>query len=69
MGNEEQNVDEECKQADQEVKDSNDEDYKKISGGMGGRMEVRDEGEDEHYQCDECRNRVDDQDGRQGRPG
>ena len=66
MRNEEQDVDEESQQRDQKRGEGEDEQREQVARRVGGRVEVRSDGESEADQCHESRNGVHDKDGREG---
>lgn len=67
MRDEEEDIDEKAEQTRQEVDDADNKDDKEISGRVRGRVEVRDNSEDEHDQRQERRDGVDNQDRGEGR--
>jgi len=64
MGNEQQNVDKEAQQTGQKVNNADNKDDQEVSRRMGRRMEMGDNGEDQHGQSKKSGHRVNDQDGR-----
>ena len=67
MWDEQQDIYKERKKRQDQSKNTQNEDPKEISRGVRGGVEVRRSGKDEHDECKECGDRMNDEDGGKGR--
>lgn len=65
MGDEEEDIDKEAQQAAEEVNQADDEDHQEVPRRVRRRMEVSNDGQNKHDQCDKGSHGVNNQNGRE----